>query len=138
MQLNSNIKEFENLSVEKKTLSTALGFEFRSFDFRSTALTTELYMRPICPLHTRRKKFRIIYLVKSTGRSPVANVTLSKRCSPVESLVIFNVALTVEPTLNHLKMISCGNTRDCSFQFFCFPNYILVFKSKVLPISLWI
>ena len=28
-------KEFENLSVEKKTLSTALGFEPRSFDCRS-------------------------------------------------------------------------------------------------------
>ena len=30
-------KEFENLSVEKKALSTALGFEPRSFDCRSTA-----------------------------------------------------------------------------------------------------
>ena len=30
--INSNIKEFENLSVEKKTLSTALGFEPRSFE----------------------------------------------------------------------------------------------------------
>ena len=30
--MNSNIKEFENLSVEKKTLSTALGFEPKSFD----------------------------------------------------------------------------------------------------------
>ena len=30
-------KEFENLSVEKMTLSTALGFEPRSFDCRSTA-----------------------------------------------------------------------------------------------------
>ena len=29
MQMNSNIKEFENLSVEKKTFSTALGFEPR-------------------------------------------------------------------------------------------------------------
>ena len=34
MQMNSNIKEFENLSVEKKTLSTALRFEPRSFDDR--------------------------------------------------------------------------------------------------------
>ena len=32
-------KEFENLYVEKKTLSTALGFETRSFDCRSNALT---------------------------------------------------------------------------------------------------
>ena len=32
-------KEFENLIVEKKTFSTALGFEPRSFDCRSTALT---------------------------------------------------------------------------------------------------
>ena len=31
MPMNSNIKEFENLSVEKKTLSTTLGFEPRSF-----------------------------------------------------------------------------------------------------------
>ena len=31
-------KEFENLSVEKKTFSTALGFEPRSFDCRSTSL----------------------------------------------------------------------------------------------------
>ena len=82
-------------------------------------------------------------MVKSTGRSPVANFTLAYRCSPVESPVLFNVALTVEPTLNHPKMISCGNTRDCSCQFFCFPNksfpnYILVFESKALPISLWI
>ena len=38
-------KEFENLSVEKMTLSTALGFEPRSFDCRSTALTTELHRR---------------------------------------------------------------------------------------------
>ena len=36
-------KEFGNLSVEKKTLLTALGFEARSFDCRSTALTTELH-----------------------------------------------------------------------------------------------
>ena len=36
-------KEYENLSVEKKTLSTALGFEPMSFDYRSTALTTELH-----------------------------------------------------------------------------------------------
>ena len=46
MPMNSNIKEFENLSVEKKTLSTALGFEPRSCDCRSTALTTELHRRP--------------------------------------------------------------------------------------------
>ena len=39
-------EEFENLSVEKKTLSTALGFEPRSFDCRSTALTTELHRGP--------------------------------------------------------------------------------------------
>ena len=32
--MNSNIKEFENLSVKKKTLSTALGFEPWSFDCR--------------------------------------------------------------------------------------------------------
>ena len=36
MQMNSIFKEFENLSVEKKTLSTALGYEPRSFDCRST------------------------------------------------------------------------------------------------------
>ena len=36
--LLSIFKEFENLSVEKMTLSTALGFEPRSFDCRSTAL----------------------------------------------------------------------------------------------------
>ena len=46
MQMNSIFKEFENLSVEKKTFSTALGFEPRSFDCRSTALTTELHRRP--------------------------------------------------------------------------------------------
>ena len=33
--MNSIFKEFENISVEKKTLSTALGFEPRSFDCRS-------------------------------------------------------------------------------------------------------
>ena len=44
--INTIFKEFKNLSVEKKTLSTALGFEPRSFDCRSTALTTELYRRP--------------------------------------------------------------------------------------------
>ena len=37
-----NIKEFENLSVEKKTLLTALGLEPRSFDYWSTALTTSV------------------------------------------------------------------------------------------------
>ena len=42
-------KEFENLSVEKKTLSTALGFEPRSFNCRSTPLTTELHRRPTSP-----------------------------------------------------------------------------------------
>ena len=36
---NQIFKEFENISVEKKTLLTALGFEPRSFDCRSTALT---------------------------------------------------------------------------------------------------
>ena len=35
-------KEFKNLSGEKMTLSTALGFEPRSFDCRSTALQTQL------------------------------------------------------------------------------------------------
>ena len=49
MQMSSNIKEFENLSVEKKTLLTALLFEPRSFDCRSTALTTELHRRPTFP-----------------------------------------------------------------------------------------
>ena len=43
------IKEFDNLSVEKKTLSTALGFEPRSFDCLSNALTTELHRRPTSP-----------------------------------------------------------------------------------------
>ena len=47
--MNSIFKEFENLSVEKKTLSTALGFEPRSFDCRSTALSTELQRRPSSP-----------------------------------------------------------------------------------------
>ena len=46
---NYIFKEFENLSVEKKALSTALGFEPRSFDCRSSALTTELHRRPISP-----------------------------------------------------------------------------------------
>ena len=41
--MNSIFKEFENLFVEKKALSTTLGFEPRSFDCRSTALTTELH-----------------------------------------------------------------------------------------------
>ena len=41
----TKLKNFENLSVEKKTLSTALGFEPRSFDCRSTALTTKLHWR---------------------------------------------------------------------------------------------
>ena len=35
-----------NISVEKKTLSTALGYKLRSFDCRSTTLTTELHRRP--------------------------------------------------------------------------------------------
>ena len=34
-----NIREFENLSVEKKMLSTALGFEPRSIDCRSTKIS---------------------------------------------------------------------------------------------------
>ena len=46
---NYKFKEFENLSVEKKTFSTALGFEPRSFDCGSTALTTELHRRPTFP-----------------------------------------------------------------------------------------
>ena len=49
MQINSMFKEFENLSVEKKALSTALGFDPRSFDCRSTALTTELHRSPTSP-----------------------------------------------------------------------------------------
>ena len=47
--MNSIFKEFENLSVEKKMLLTALGFESRSFYCRSTALTTELHRRPTSP-----------------------------------------------------------------------------------------
>ena len=47
--MNSIFQEFENLSVEKKTLSTALGIEPMSFDCRSTALTTELHRRPTSP-----------------------------------------------------------------------------------------
>ena len=49
MQMNSIFKEFENLYMEKKTLSTALGFEPRSFDCRLTAVTTELHRRPTSP-----------------------------------------------------------------------------------------
>ena len=49
MPMNSNIKEFENPSVEKKTLPTALGFEPQSFDCRSTALTTELHRHLTSP-----------------------------------------------------------------------------------------
>ena len=49
MQINSIFKVFENLSVEKKTLLTALGFEPSSFDCWSTALTTELHRRPRSP-----------------------------------------------------------------------------------------
>ena len=41
-----NIEEFENLSVEKKTLWTALGFVSRSFRTWSTALTTEQHRLP--------------------------------------------------------------------------------------------
>ena len=41
-----------------------------------------------------------------------------------------------KPTLNHPKMISCGNTRDCSCQFFCFPNKS--FPNYILVYSLWI
>ena len=37
-------KEFENLSVEKKMLSTALGFEPRSFNCRSTAQLISNYI----------------------------------------------------------------------------------------------
>ena len=43
---DNNFTKFQNLSVEKKTLSTALGYEPRSFDCRSTALYTELHRRP--------------------------------------------------------------------------------------------
>ena len=38
------ITEFENLSVEKKTNPTALGFEPRSFDCRSNAQRIYLYV----------------------------------------------------------------------------------------------
>ena len=52
--LQSNENEFKlyriwNLSVEKKTLSTAIGFEPRPFDCRSTALTTALHRLPTSP-----------------------------------------------------------------------------------------
>ena len=46
MPMNLKIKEFENLSVAKKTLSNVLVFEPRSFVCRSTALTTELQRSP--------------------------------------------------------------------------------------------
>ena len=36
------LTEFENLSVKKKTLLTALGFEPKSFDCRSTDLSEEI------------------------------------------------------------------------------------------------
>ena len=39
----------DGLSVEKKTLSTALGFDPWYFDCRSTALTTELHRCPTSP-----------------------------------------------------------------------------------------
>ena len=66
--MDSNIKEFENLSVEKKTLSTALGFEPRSFDCRSTALTTDPvayqigYVADRCP----RRQFKLLYRNNAT------------------------------------------------------------------------
>ena len=45
------IKYLKNLKsfCEKKTFSTALGFNPRSFDYQSTALTTELHRRPKSP-----------------------------------------------------------------------------------------
>ena len=39
--MNSILKEFENFSVEKKTLSTALGFELRSFDCQGNPSAVE-------------------------------------------------------------------------------------------------
>ena len=54
--LESNIKEFENLSVEKKMLSTELGFEPRYFDYRSTAFDTLQYLRNIYRLKQTEKK----------------------------------------------------------------------------------
>ena len=45
MNIRFIFKEFENPSVEKKTLSTALGFEPRSFDCRSTALNQLINIR---------------------------------------------------------------------------------------------
>ena len=61
-------KEFENLSVEKKTLSTARGFEPRSFDCRLTVLTTELHRRPTFPLLVRAVDRQSKYL----GSNPSA------------------------------------------------------------------
>ena len=56
MQINSIFKEFENLSVEKMTLSTALGFEPRSFEFGSFSVSAI------------EKNRRILY---SPGKQPV-------------------------------------------------------------------
>ena len=46
--INKIVKYLKNLKMFlwKKTLATALGFEPRSFDCRSTAPTTELHRRP--------------------------------------------------------------------------------------------
>ena len=49
MPINSNIRKFRKSFCEKKTLSTALRFEPRSFDCRSTPLTTKLHRRPSSP-----------------------------------------------------------------------------------------
>ena len=56
-------KEFENLSVEKKTLSTALGFEPRPFDCRSTiSLDVDTALLEI--LNFNLKKFNSIIINK--------------------------------------------------------------------------
>ena len=46
MQINSIFKKFENISVEKKTLSTALEFEPRSFDCRLFNSGTWIHCHP--------------------------------------------------------------------------------------------
>ena len=74
--------------MEKKTLSTALGFEPRSFDYRSTALTTELHIESVFFSTERLSNSLNIWIqlhylryksLKLSTRTPVDNVSYLKR-----------------------------------------------------------
>ena len=92
----------------KKTLSTALGFEPRSFDCRSTVLTTELHRRPTSP-------------------SPQEDLTLLKISEFLRVLLFLTVILTLKCIVGLSLFFKCSIYNNNNYRII-FDFYIGKFR----------